>query len=57
MEFSYESLNDLALMAESRNLKLSELVLMEQASVMEKTEFQILADMEVQYDVMHRSVE
>lgn len=56
MEFSYQSLYDIAETAENRGMTISELVIMEQASVMECTKQDVYHRMEAQYDVMIHSV-
>ena len=56
MEFSYKSLAEIADEAERLGMSISELVLIEQASVMECTKEDVLAQMEQQYDVMIHSM-
>lgn len=56
MEFSYKSLAEIAEEAEKLGMTISELVLIEQASVMETTKEEVLSMMEKQYDVMIHSI-
>lgn len=56
MEFSYKSLSEIADEAEKLGMSISELVLIEQASVMECTKEEVLSQMEKQYDVMIHSI-
>lgn len=57
MEFSYKSLKELCDMADERKMRISELVLLEQASVMEKSQEEIKSMMLEQYQVMLQSQE
>lgn len=56
MEFSYKSLAAIADEAEKLGMSISELVLIEQASVMECSKEEVLSQMELQYDVMIHSM-
>ena len=56
MEFSYKSLAEIADEAEKLGMSISELVLIEQASVMECSKEDVLSQMEQQYDVMIHSM-
>ncbi len=56
MEFSYKSLAEIADEAERLGMTISELVLIEQASVMECSKESVLARMARQYDVMIHSI-
>lgn len=55
MEFTYHSLQELVEMAENRGMKLSELVLMEQANVLECSQQEVLERMREQYKVMKQA--
>ncbi|MGN0170570.1 MAG: L-serine ammonia-lyase, iron-sulfur-dependent, subunit alpha [Lachnospiraceae bacterium] len=57
MEFSYKSLSELVAQAEKQNMKISEIVLEEQASVLECSKEEILDRMRQQYHVMKHSEE
>ncbi|SFP96912.1 L-serine dehydratase [Lachnospiraceae bacterium XBB1006] len=52
MEFSYHSLQEIVEMAENRGMRLSDLVLMEQANVLECSQKDVLDRMSEQYAVM-----
>ncbi|MBE5900923.1 MAG: L-serine ammonia-lyase, iron-sulfur-dependent, subunit alpha [Lachnospiraceae bacterium] len=55
MEFTYHSLQEIVEMAENRGMKLSELVLMEQANVLECSQQEVLERMREQYKVMKQA--
>ena len=57
MEFSYKSLSELVDLAEEKQMKLSELVLAEQACVMECSQGEVLERMREQYRVMKHAEE
>ena len=54
--FKYESIEELVSEAEKRNIKISELVLEDQAVSMEKTSSEIYEKMELSFQVMRDSV-
>lgn len=55
MEFSYRSIADIAQLAENRGMSISELVLIEQANILETTKQDLLEQMREQYQVMKRA--
>lgn len=57
MEFSYKSLNELVMQAEEQKKKISELVLEEQACVLECSKEEVLERMRQQYQVMKHGEE
>ena len=56
MMLKYDSISQLVEAAESRNIKISELVLEDQAAAMEKTELEVYETMELSFEVMRQSV-